>query len=75
MKKVYIDISGMDCASDAIKIENSILKLKGVKSASVNYLIHEGFISVTNRTTKEQLVAAVKRAGYKVVNVRFEDGK
>ena len=29
MKKAFIDIKGMDCASDAVEIERSLLKVKG----------------------------------------------
>lgn len=64
MKKAFIDIKGMDCASDAVEIEKSLLKVKCVKSASVNYLFHKGFANVNNNTTEEKLKTAVKRAGY-----------
>lgn len=72
MKKAFIDIKGMDCASDAVEIENSLLKVKGVKSASVNYLIHEGFVNVDNNVTKENLKSAIKKTGHDAVNIRFE---
>lgn len=75
MKKAFIIIKGMDCASDALKIERSLLKVKGVKSASVNYLVHEGFVYVGNELTEEKLKFAVKRSGYDVTNIRFDEEK
>ena len=75
MKKAFLDIKGMDCASDAIEIERSLLKVKGVKSASVNYLIHKGFVRVDNNITEEKLRIAVKRAGRDITNIRFEQEK
>lgn len=75
MKKAFIDIKGMDCASDAIEIERSLLKVKGVKSASVNYLVHEGFANVDNNLSEEKLRAAVKKTGHDVTNIRFEQEK
>ena len=65
----------MDCASDTIEIERSLLKVKGAKSASVNYLIHEGFVHVDNNATTEKLRAAVKKTGHDVTNIRFEQEK
>ena len=75
MKKVFIDIKGMDCASDAVEIERSLLKVKGVKSASVNYLIHEGFANVDNNVTEEKLKVAVRKPGFDVIKIRFEEEK
>ncbi|MBS3082045.1 heavy-metal-associated domain-containing protein [Candidatus Pacearchaeota archaeon] len=71
MKKAFIIIEGMDCASDSKLIERSLLKVKGVKSANVNYLIHKGFINVDNNVTKKELEDAVKRVGYTITNIRF----
>ena len=75
MKKAYIKIRGMDCASDAVVVERSLLKVKGVKSASVNYLVHEGFVNADDKVNEEKLKAAVKRAGYSVTKIRFEELK
>lgn len=75
MKKAFIDIKGMNCASDAVEIERSLLKVKGVNSASVNYLIHQGFVYVDDNIAEEKLRAAVKRTGHNVTNVRFKEEK
>ena len=75
MKKAFIDIKGMDCASDAVEIERSLLKVKGVRSASVNYLVDEGFVNVDNNVTEEKLRSAVKKTGHDVTNIRFEQEK
>ena len=75
MRKALIDIKGMDCASDAVEIERSLLKVKGVKSASVNYLIRKGFVNINNSVSEENLKSAVKRAGYNATNIKFEEEK
>lgn len=75
MKKAFIDIKGMTCASDATIIEKNLLKVKGVKSVSVNYLIHEGFVNIEDGVVEEELSKAIKKAGYKIVNIRFEEEK
>lgn len=73
MKKVFIKIKGMDCASDTVEIEKSLLRVKGVNSATVNYLVHEGFVYVEEDVNKEDLESAVKKVGYRVTNIRFEE--
>ena len=75
MKKAFIDIKGMDCASDAVEIQRSLLRVKGVRSVSVNYLIHKGFVNADNNITEEKLKAAVKKTGHDVTNIRFEEEK
>ncbi len=73
MKKVFIKIKGMVCASDTVEIEKSLLRVKGVNSATVNYLVHEGFVYVEEDVNKEDLESAVKKVGYRVTNIRFEE--
>lgn len=75
MKKALIDIKGMDCASDAVKIERSLSKIKGVKTASVNYLIHEGFVTIDNKVKEKDLKEASKKPGFSVTKIRFEEDK
>ncbi len=75
MKKAFINLKGMDCASDTVEIERSLLKVKGVKSANVNYLVHKGFVNFDNDVTEEKLKTAIKRAGYDVVNIRLKEEK
>lgn len=75
MRKVFIDIKGMDCASDAVEIERSLSKIKGVKTASVNYLIHEGFVTVDNKLKEKDLKEAIKKPGFSVTKIRFEEDK
>ena len=75
MKKAVIDIKGMDCASDAVDIERSLLKIRGVRNVTVNYLIHKGFIYVDEDVNDEDLKSAIKRAGYDVASIRFKEKK
>ena len=68
MKTITFDITGMHCASCAIKNEESLKKLKGVKSASVNYAIHKGSVEYDeNLVNEQQLYEVIVKNGYKVL--------
>ena len=63
---VYLEISGMHCSSCAGLIEKSLLKTRGVLEANVNFATSKARIKFdTKLTTPENLVEAVKSAGYK----------
>ncbi len=71
MKKIKIEIAGMNCASCAINIEKSIGKVKGVKSANINFLTKKGFIE--GEVNEESLKKAVSKVGnYSVKNFIIE---
>jgi Cu+-exporting ATPase len=73
MKKVKLDIEGMTCASCASNIERSLGKVKGVKSARVNFLLKKGFVE--GDVDESELSKAVSRVGnYKVKNFESEGG-
>src|SRR3954453_2591404 len=61
---VELPITGMTCASCANRIERKLNKLDGV-TASVNYATEKASVQFdTAAVAPEQLVAAVKAAGY-----------
>jgi Cu+-exporting ATPase len=72
MKKAKIDIEGMHCASCASNIERSLLKTPGVSNARVSLLLKKGTCDVADNVKEEDLINAVKRAGYKVKKVIYE---
>ena len=41
----------------------------------MNYLIHERFVNVDNNVTEEKLRYAVKKTGFSVASIRFEQEK
>lgn len=71
MKKATIYISGMHCASCASNIERSVSKISGTKNVRVNLIAKKGFADCEDNVKEEELKAAVKRAGYRAVNVEF----
>ena len=68
-KNANIKISGMGCASCAIKIEKSLNDLNGVDSAQVNLGIEEARVNYDPAKIKlAELEGAIEKVGYNVVN-------
>lgn len=62
MSKKILNISGMSCASCAVKIEKSLAKTSGVEKATVNLLTRQA--TVIGEVKEERLLQAVENAGY-----------
>ena len=62
-RQLELSISGMTCASCAMRIERKLNKLDGV-TATVNYATEQARVVAPESVTTEQLVAAVEAAGY-----------
>ncbi|WP_432519149.1 heavy metal translocating P-type ATPase [Kineococcus sp. SYSU DK006] len=60
---VELQISGMTCASCAMRIEKKLNKLDGV-SATVNYATEKARVTVPGGYDPAQLIAEVEKAGY-----------
>ncbi|MDA1038196.1 MAG: heavy metal translocating P-type ATPase [bacterium] len=74
MNKTSFNIQGMHCASCAIKIENSLGKLPGVKTANVNYALAQAMVEFDEGSVNENaLHEVIKKEGYSVVK-KTEDG-
>ena len=69
MKKIKLNIEGMHCASCALNIERSLLKIFGVKKASVILMLKKGMVECEDSTSEEELKKAVAKVGYKVTGV------
>ncbi len=68
VKTVNFEISGMHCASCSIKNERSLLKLPGVKSASVNFALRKASVDYDESITNEpQIYEVIEKNGYKVI--------
>ena len=65
MKKVILQIGGMTCASCAKINEDTLLKVKGVKSASVNFAMNQALVEFDESVTDTaKIIKAVKSVGY-----------
>ncbi len=64
-------IDGMDCADCARHLEDVVLKVKGVKSANINFVTAKMRVASDEKLVSDQLInKAVKTAGYKVKSDR-----
>lgn len=67
MKKLTFEITGMYCAGCAVKIEKSLEKTKGVKSASVNYATAKASVEYNeNLTGEKEFNKVIKDKGYSI---------
>jgi Cu+-exporting ATPase len=65
-EKVKIKLSGMTCASCALKIETKLKNLEGVSSSAVNFANEEATVEFnSNRTNYNEFNKAIKDLGYK----------
>ncbi|MFX1456414.1 MAG: heavy metal translocating P-type ATPase [Promethearchaeota archaeon] len=70
---INLKLSGMTCANCALKIENKLSNLEGVKSAVVNFANEEATVEYDPNTTNYDLMqAAVKDLGYGASLARIE---
>lgn len=68
MKKKTLKIGGMTCASCANAVERSVGKLEGIIEAGVNLATEKLSVEFDEgKTGIEQIKAAVKKAGYEIV--------
>ena len=66
LQKLKLPIVDMHCSSCAITIEKEINKLPGIKSSNVNYANETAYVDYdTNKTNTEDIIEAIKKAGYK----------
>ncbi|WP_420630951.1 heavy metal translocating P-type ATPase [Candidatus Leptofilum sp.] len=72
--ELELPLLGMTCANCAANIERALNKVDGVLSASVNYANEKAAVSYApGAVSLAELVAAVRRAGYDVVESASED--
>lgn len=65
IKSIVINIHGMSCASCSRTVENALVNLEGVDTASVNFASSEASVSYDDDTiTPSHLIEAVQKTGY-----------
>lgn len=67
VKKIDLNITGMDCASCAISIEKALKKKEGVKNATVNFVTKKATVEYEN-LAKDDLIGIIKKMGYEVLS-------
>ena len=73
MKKETLKISGMTCAACVNAVERSVRKIEGVINAGVNFATEKLSVEYDeNKTNIEDIKAAVKKAGYGIVEEKNE---
>src|SRR5690606_19275869 len=64
---IELAITGMTCANCAATVTRALKKVNGVLDASVNFANEHATVTVAPGTSREDLAAAVEKAGYGVV--------
>ncbi|HYN99272.1 MAG TPA: heavy metal translocating P-type ATPase [Actinomycetota bacterium] len=65
-------VSGMTCASCAMRVEKALSRVPGVESAFVNYAGGQAVVSLREDVDRDELVGAAERAGYGMEAVQPE---
>lgn len=60
MKKTY-RVEGIDCANCALKIENKIKDLAGVKNVSLNFITQKLTFEAENEDIEKQVIKLVEK--------------
>ncbi len=69
-----LPIVGMTCANCASNIQRALIKVDGVLEANVNYASEKATVNyIVGVASRAELVAAVRKAGYDVVEAATED--
>jgi P-type Cu+ transporter len=66
VSNIELEISGMTCASCAMRIEKKLNKLDGV-NATVNYATEKATVTASSGYEPQALIAEVEKAGYTAV--------
>ena len=73
-KQISLSLTGMHCASCALLIERALKKVPGVKEVNVNFAAEKATVLFAeNQTSAANLIAAVKKVGYKADLVDAQD--
>ena len=65
-------IGGMTCASCVRRVEKALAKVPGVEQVSVNLATEKATVHADASVSREQLVAAVTKAGYEAAFIEPE---
>lgn len=70
MTQRIVDIGGMHCAACVQRVEDALLTVPGVTSASVNLVTNRAMVEVSDHLADDSLRAAVTSAGYTATSIR-----
>ena len=71
--KVNIRIGGMSCAGCALRIEEALKQIKGVKEANVNFATAKATIEYDPQETRiKEIEKVIKETGYQVLNDKIQ---
>ncbi|RPJ26395.1 MAG: cation-transporting ATPase PacS, partial [Planctomycetaceae bacterium] len=65
-------ITGMDCVNCAMNVERALKKVDGVLDVNVNFATEHALVTAAAGMPREELVSAVEKAGYNVVQADDE---
>lgn len=71
---IDLPITGMTCANCALSVGRALRKVEGVLQAEANFANERATVTVAAGVPFDQLVAAVEKAGFGVVQAQDEDG-
>ena len=75
MPEAILKLGGMHCVSCASRIEKSLRGVKGVQSVVVNPATEEATVSAEEGVAGASLAAAVRAAGYQVIDQAWRSAK
>lgn len=67
---LQLQITGMTCASCALRVEKALMKVPGVAQASVNLATEQATVRAEGSVSTQAVAAAVRQAGYGVAMQR-----
>ncbi|NDJ78185.1 MAG: copper-translocating P-type ATPase [Chloroflexi bacterium] len=67
-----LPITGMDCVNCAASVERALNKVDGVLNVNVNFATEHALVTVAAGTPRADLVTAVEKAGYGVIQAEDE---
>ncbi|MBN1565017.1 MAG: copper-translocating P-type ATPase [Anaerolineae bacterium] len=70
---VDLAVTGMDCVNCAANVERALHKVDGVLAAHVNFASEHALITAAAGISRQDLIMAVEKAGYGVVQAENED--
>ncbi|GAB3649982.1 heavy metal translocating P-type ATPase [Echinicola sediminis] len=66
-------VTGMTCAACATSVESTLLKQKGVHSASVNFANHSAILELDQDAKPDAIQKAIRDSGYDIIIEETED--
>ncbi|MDP3454546.1 heavy metal translocating P-type ATPase [Methyloversatilis sp.] len=66
LSDITLQVTGMTCASCAMRVEKSLKAVPGVRRARINLVTEQASVSAGTAVTADTLAAAVRKAGYDV---------